>query len=91
MGTYKVQSFIVLLQCTHTHTCTQAHMQKHTDMLTVPAAMRMENAEVQGHFEYSAAWGSPLSVRRIFLLTHALQNAHTTHWRWAYVLHTASR
>lgn len=92
MGTDKVQSLIVLLKQTHTYTRTQAHthMQKHTDMLTVPAAMGMENAEVQGHFEYSAAWGSPLSVHHNLLLTHALKNAHTTHCRWAYIPHTAS-
>ncbi|CAB1455601.1 unnamed protein product [Pleuronectes platessa] len=41
-------------------------------MLTVPAAMGMENAEVQGHFKYSAARGSPLLVHRILLLSHAL-------------------
>lgn len=50
---------------THTHT--------HRDMLTVPAAMAMEDADVQGHFKYSAAWGSPLSVHHILLLTHPLR------------------
>lgn len=85
MGIDKVQSLIVLLK----HTL--AHMHKHTDMLTVPAAMGMENAEVQGHFEYSAARGSPLSGHHILLLTHALKKAHAPHCGRACILHTASR
>lgn len=44
----KVQSLIVLLP-KYTHTC------RNLDILTVPAAMGMENAGVQGHFKYSAA------------------------------------
>lgn len=64
----------------HTHTC------RNLDILTVPAAMGMENAGVQGHFKYSAAWGSPLSMHRILLLAQALKHTHkrmraTTHCR----------
>lgn len=59
------------------HFSSQISAHKHTNMLTVPAAMGMENAEVQGHFKYSAAWGSPLSVHHILLLTHALRCTHT--------------
>lgn len=58
------------------HFSSQISAHKHTNMLTVPAAMGMENAEVQGHFKYSAAWGSPLSVHHILLLTHALRCTH---------------
>lgn len=56
---------LIVLRLKHT-------LHKHTDVLTVPAAMGMENAEVQGHFKYSAARGSPLSAHHILLLTHAL-------------------
>ena len=62
----------------------QTHIHKDTDTLTVPAAMGMENAEVQGHFKYSAARGSPLSVQHILFAHTCTQmrahtHAHTTH------------
>lgn len=61
-------------RCTYTiDTCTHTHTR--TDVLTVPAAMGMENTEVQGHFKYSAAWGSPLSVYRILLLTRLVKKS----------------
>lgn len=59
----------------------QTHIHKDTDTLTVPAAMGMENAEVQGHFKYSAARGSPLSVQHILFAHTCTQMRAQTHAR----------
>lgn len=72
----KCKGLLFFISNTHTH------MHKPTDMLTVPAAMGMENAEVQGHLKYSAAWGSLLLQHHI-LYSHTCTQIHIA----AYILH----